>query len=187
MMDWALLEWEKHNREILDIRVSGQYTTIEGLPVRRNSIGIDPGRNFGMAIVHTTGKIEMYNGYLHKDKDWSYARDGLMAHDLMIHLGNRFSYPSISYPSQWGFIIEGSAFSKSKGEANLAYIREGFFLGAIRAGFQPRIVPPNKIRKAVTGHGRTRMFELLPTVNENKAAALAAALYGAGYEVTLPE
>lgn len=180
-MDWSLIEWGKQKIEIANIPVTVLGATIPKLAVncRRGGIGIDPGRNFAIAGITDGGVINIVYGYLHLDKNWSYAHDGYMAMDLMMAYGANYAYPE-----DWMVTIEGSAFSKSAGEANLAYIREGFYIGSKRVGFRTKIVPPNKIRLAATGHGRTRMMELLPTMNENGAAALACALFAVGYEAT---
>ena len=177
MIDWPMVEWEEEREEILGMDLKLATTQLPPDVIPAKGIGIDPGRNFGVAVVDPIGGIGIYYGYLHIDKNWSYAEDGWFAMHLTYELLKMEGCPEL-------VAVEGAAHSKHKGQAPLAYIRQGFFMGSRACDFETKMVAPNSARKACTGHGNTPMWELLPGMNSNAADALGLALYAAGYSAS---
>lgn len=144
---------------------------LNGIP--RHVMGIDPGRNFGAAVIWPSGLVRILYGNLHRRRDASYAEDGWEAYTL-IRL--------YCYDAPWSLAVgvEGAAHSNHYGQANLAYIREGFYLGvqSLRAGLaEIQMVPVQAARKDATGSGNIPVWRLLPDMNENAADALGIAVY----------
>ena len=69
------------------------------------------------------------------------------------------------------------------GQANLAYIRMGFYMAFALQGnlFDPYMVAINTARKSATGKGTRPMWELIPWMNHNAADSLGCALHAIGY------
>ena len=173
MIDWPMLEWEKQKMDLdCGLTVNCVSTTLP-LQFEKAGVGVDPGRNFAIAAITRFGRVNIYYGYLHIKKGWSYAQDGIMAYELMKEGGRAKLTPCV---------IEGAAHSLNVGQANLAYIRMGFYLGAYHMGYDVKMKAINTIRKMATGHGRKAMWELLPTLNDNAADALGCCLYAVGYK-----
>lgn len=127
-------------------------------------VGIDPGRNFGYALVGN-GTIVIYTGQMPKQKlqeDY-----GILAFHLTTALfANRL-------PGLVG--IEGASYEKY-GEANLAHIRGGFLYACEALGIHHRTIPPKTSRKRVLGHGDRMMSEYIHGIADHGTDALCIAL-----------
>ena len=174
MIDWPMVEWEEEREEILGVDLKLATTQLPPDVIPAKGIGIDPGRNFGVAVVDPIGGIGIYYGYLHIDKDWSYAEDGWFAMHLVYELLQMEDCPEL-------VAVEGAAHSMNKGQANLASIRQGFYMGSRACDFPTKMVAINTARKSSTGHGNVPMWNLLPDFNENAADALGLGLHASGY------
>lgn len=134
-------------------------------------MGIDPGRNFGLAIVMPPSTITvLYGTFPKRDKVWRYCID---AYDLVQTVLSRWNNPS-------SFYVEGAAHKKTYGQPDLEAIRTGFLLSGIHLGFDAQRVPPATVRAEVLGHAHNRAGEFWPELNENAADAVAVALYAMG-------
>src|SRR4030067_2973868 len=105
------------------------------------AIGIDPGRNFGIAIA-TKGYVVVYDGSLpQQEEKWRY---GVFA----IYLVKRiFSGPPEDYRVG---VVEGAAYRAQFGQVGLAEVRFGFAYGLLQAGGRDvQIKAPATIRQAV--------------------------------------
>ena len=78
--------------------------------------------------------------------------------------------------------IEGAAHRKGPGQAGLAGVRYGFYLGLYEAGIRPVLVPPSTARKVAFGHGNTKGGDIWPLLNSNAADAIGLALWAAAQE-----
>ena len=172
--DWGKIEWEvgKFEAHATKMGVVKAQLPIE---TEFSSVGVDPGRNFAIAFVNLEGFASIYYGNLHLIKDWGYAADGVQAYHLMLRM-----MPS-NAEARSIIGVEGAAFSSPQGEANLAYIRMGFYLGGYVCGLPTEMVAINTARKSSTGDGRKSLSSFIPSVNGNAADALGVALHVAGY------
>jgi len=131
------------------------------------AVGIDPGRNFGIAIA-TKGYVVVYDGSLPQQPEkWKY---GVLAIDLVKRI---FSGPPQNF--QVG-IVEGPAFNARYGQVSLAEARFGFLYGLIEVGVKDvRVAAPASIRKVVLGGGRYPVpYETWPRLSTNGTDALLA-------------
>jgi hypothetical protein len=189
MINWAKLRWQENVREVIDpntkrllleVRENIIQVSSKSVPIDCTAIGVDPGRNFGIAMAEKKGEatwLRTLHGNLHVNQDWHYVRDGIFAIRLVQQvLQNFMPAPACAIG------IEGAAHSTSPGQANLAYIRMGLFVGFHNAyGDKVELVPINTARKSATGKGTVSMGDLLPNMNLNAADALGVALHMAGY------
>jgi hypothetical protein len=193
MIIWPKLIWQEDVREItpvggkrMEYRELHKRIKQSDLPITREAMGIDPGRNFGIAVVSPLEDrytdVRIAYGNLHMDPEWHYTDDGDFAYQIAVKIfGAR-----VLLPTTMEVGVEAAAFSSSPGQANLAYIRYGFFLAAKHAGYPTSMVAINTARKSATGKGTVPMWDLLPNMNENAADALGVALHMAGYRAPPP-
>ena len=171
-----MLEWDQESEEFLGVKLKILRRTTPLDTITHKGVGVDPGRNFGIAIVDPE-MISVYYGNLHINRSWTYADDGWFACELVYHLLSKETPPILC-------AVEGAAHSLHKGQAALATIRMGFYMGCRSLGWEVKLTAPNSARKAATGHGRVPMADLLPSMNTDAAAAIGLALYAAGYSAS---
>lgn len=133
-------------------------------------IGVDPGVNYGLAVItpHGIWALSQRLDIPLVKKAEHYMEAAHRAYDLMGTLpvgGNRNA------------CVEGSAFKLPHGEANLAYIRAGFYFGLKHRGYAVRLVPPMTARKAVLGNGKAKGADYWPLLDANAADAVILSLY----------
>lgn len=171
-MNWLKVEWTRSQpSEYM------KYTaSIPQLEIEYDAIGIDPGKNFGIAIVRKTGMVNVIYGRVEAT---TYAEAGMRAMELVLDL------PLVWTPGYVGG-VEEAAFSAGAGQAGLAYVRMGFYVGLRRNNLvrDVSMVAINTARKSATGNGRRSMADLLPNMNPNAADALGVALHVAGYRAS---
>ena len=173
--EWAKTVWTDTSMRVMGLGLRAAVLEAPPFEVPDFGIGIDPGRNFGLAVVSPKGgSLIVYYGYCHLSPNDDYATDGWTAFRLVEELLS-------TSPRALDAAVEGAAHSENVGQANLAYIREGFFLGLTASGHFAKMVAPNTARKSATGNGRVSMGDLLPTMNGNAADALGCALHASGY------
>lgn len=150
------------------IKVKVVKARIPGRKILRG-VGVDPGRNFGVAVL-AGHEATIVSGKLPKeDAKWLY---GVSAYDLMAN-PLRFNIEDTA-------VIEGAAYGKTFGQVDLGHCRMGFVLGLYYCGITVDIVPPATVRAQVLGSGKKGALEVWPELNHNAADALACALYAAG-------
>lgn len=142
-------------------------------------VGIDPGRNFGIAVL-APESLDLYYGQMPSGK---YEDYGHMAYRMLYQDWMRVASPEGAIVA----VVEGPAFEMTHGQAGLAYIRFGFYLALRNAGYAVSIVPPMTVRKQVFGSGLTRPGArkdqksiVWPDLVEHAADALACGLYAIG-------
>jgi hypothetical protein len=162
--DWELLV----KKEIDGVPVSVYHSKIPGRR-RWTSIGIDPGRNFGICTLDGRYATVMSGQLPKESKQWRY---GIAAFNWARNPRN--------YHGKGPAVVEGAAYGKSKGQADLAHTRMGFVLGLLDAGHNVDIIPPASIRLQAFGKGNMGGLEVWPDLNHNAGDAVAAALYAAG-------
>ena len=134
------------------------------------AVGIDPGRNFGVAIA-AGGYVVVYDGSLpQQEEKWRY---GVLAIDLVKRI---FSGPPEAYRVG---VVEGAAYRAQFGQVGLAEVRFGFAYGLLQAGVRDvQIKAPATLRKHVLGSGRAAVpYANWPTLSTNGADALVAMGY----------
>lgn len=134
-------------------------------------IGVDPGRNFGIATLNRR-VATVYSGTLPKEDKTRKYRYGISAYEMM-------SNPQ-RYHGNGPAVVEGAAHKMPHGQADLAHVRMGYVLGLQYAGFPCELEPPSTIRKNALGKGTIGGLEIWPELNHNGADALAVALFAAG-------
>ena len=143
------------------------------LPRRLDGIGIDPGRNFGIAALLGREAWVMVGELPKEEEQWLY---GVAAYDLMSAATSILEVDKV--------VVEGG-FDGVPGAVNLTYVRMGFLLGAYYMGKEVSIVAPSRIRKTVLGSGKKRGAELVSGLPDHGSDALIAALYAAGVKSTV--
>lgn len=182
MIDWEKLELKEQSPAALG-NTSVKHMTAT-LPVVYYGIGIDPGRNFGIAIFNGK-KLEIFWGQMKKYEKpdrWHY---GIEAVDIARNVLSIVKFTSMKAEKMLveagKACVEGAAYGKAEGQVLLAEIRFGFAFGLYELGLDVKIVPPATVRKAVTGNGNKAMTEFFPVLNNNAADAIGIAAYAAGY------
>ena len=161
-------------KKIEDTMIGGvrlKQMVVEMGGVDGQGLGIDPGKNFGFAVVGPH-LITVAWGRLPPEGK---APPGISAFDFGKNVGEKVMPVT----------IEGAAHATEFGQVELAQIRFGFYMGLYYGRSENseglEIVPPNKIRKAVFGHGNAPAWKVWPLLSEHAADALGCALYAAGY------
>lgn len=179
-MEWVKVRWKENVRTLLDVDYKELVAEVGGLDCGE-AVGVDPGRNFAVAFVQKTGdkhRISIPYGYF---RVGTYEEDGAFAYDFIRELVMNYTIKNKVA------MVEGAAHSSHHGQANLAYVRFGFYLGLKRAFYDVEMIAPNSARKRATGHGNKAMWALLPNMNHNACDALGVALAAAGYDVSKEE
>jgi hypothetical protein len=177
---WSKLIWTKQGYEVMGydfhrlILNGGELERLDIKLPQGAAVGLDPGVNFGLAAINY-GKIDILYGKLPKRE--TYAEYGVAAMQLVKGLPLKFD--SVAVP----VAVEGAAHSVKHGQANLAYVRMGYYIGFVQSGhiFKPEMVAINTARMYATGHGNRPMWRLIPQMDHNAADALGLALYALGY------
>ena len=138
------------------------------LPRRLEGIGIDPGRNFGIAALLGREAWVLVGTLPKEDEQWLY---GVAAYDLMSAAHSILEVDKV--------VVEGG-FDGVPGAVNLTYIRMGFVLGCYYMNKEVSIVAPTKIRKTVLGDGKKQGAELVSGLPDHGSDALIAAFFAAG-------
>jgi hypothetical protein len=178
---WAKMIWTKQGYEVEGytfhrLTLNGGELERVGLDLPLSAaVGLDPGVNFGLAAINF-GKVDILYGKLPKRE--TYAEYGVAALQLIKGLPLMFDAHTVPVA------VEGAAHSVKHGQANLSYVRMGFYIGFVQSGhiFKPEMVAINTARKAATGHGNRAMWSLIPQMDHNAADALGLALYALGYD-----
>jgi len=170
--DW---QWEITNKRTWSLPSGNITITVYSSPIPGTKpltgMGVDPGRNFGIATLNQR-EATVYSGTLPKvDKTKKYLY-GLSAFELMI---NPRTHQGVG-----DAVVEGAAHKMPYGQADLAHNRMGFVIGLYNAGYSVEIIPPATIRVNTLGKGNKGGLEIWPDLNHNGADALACALYAAG-------
>lgn len=150
------------------VRVTfGEYTR----PNTGIFVGVDPGANFGLAII-TAQQVIIANGHLPKSKSkptgWEYgveAYDFIRKYVMPLNAGTGIA------------VVEGASYGKKYGQVPLESERFAFYLGLLHNGYQVHVVPPATIRKEVFHNGKMQAMDYWPTINHNAADALSMSLY----------
>jgi hypothetical protein len=132
------------------------------------AIGVDPGVNFGLTLIHMDQVTVLY-GKLPSDKRPGYR--GISAYNFIMRNDAIREFPLCEA------IIEGAAYNDRFGQVTLEEVRFGFFFALYRLGFDVSIVPPATIRKGALGDGRATVGDLFPSMNHNAADSIGCALY----------
>jgi len=154
------------------VRIRGVRTGWDGASKVKHTpaIGIDPGRNFGIAMVWKDG-LEVWWGQMEKADHTTY---GVWAYFMAQRLSEMTNLLSVA--------VEGAAYHSQFGQVGLAEVRFGFYLAFFLAGrFAVQIVAPASVRSKVFGSQKVHAGAVWPTLNDNGADALAIALFAAGY------
>lgn len=130
------------------------------------SIGIDPGKNFGMAII-SKDTCAIMNGVL---TDTKYN-----LREVAFWLANY--WVNVTNPIFNVAVIEGASYGDRFGQVKLAEIRCGFSLGISENKIPVNIIAPKTPRKDVFGDGNTGAWDVWINLNHNAADALCLALY----------
>ncbi len=141
------------------------------IPGRKHlrGIGVDPGRNFGVAVLKGREALIVHGRLPREEDKWMY---GVGAYDLMAN--------PIRFNAEDNAVVEGAAYRAKFGQADLGHTRMGFVLGLYYVGITVDVVPPATIRAQALGSGKLSGLEAWPDLNHNAADALACALYAAG-------
>ena len=137
--------------------------------IDRVSVGIDPGRNFGITYISDI-EILVYNGTMPSAPHDVYAEK---AYDLTLEFCDTYCLTKGDVA-----IVEGASYGDTFGQVGLAEIRQGFRLALKHHGLEPITVAPKSARKVVFGSGNTQAMNIWACLNHNAADALALGLFG---------
>ena len=131
------------------------------------SLGIDPGKNFGLAIASYDGYIETMNGILN-DKEYTLKEVAFwFIKDFLEKCGSAVRV----------VVVEGASYGDRFGQVKLAEVRAGFALGCSESGLPVTTVAPKTPRKVVFGDGNKGAWDVWMGLNHNASDALCLALY----------
>jgi len=130
------------------------------------SIGIDPGKNFGVSLLRHDFSMIM-NGVLDDSVYTLREMAFWMAQSLV-----QSTSPSLTVS-----IVEGASYGDRFGQVKLAEIRCGFELGFSELGLPVVIVAPKTPRKTVFGNGDIVAMDVWSQINHNASDALCLSLY----------
>lgn len=146
------------------------------------SVGIDPGVNFGMTIINQE-YVQVFYGKLATDKRPGFR--GINAYNyIMQSVLSSLFYTAKEVMQTFPAIVEGAAYNDKYGQVTLEEVRFGFFFALYNLGFDVHIIPPATIRKIAVGHGRHSLIDDYPSMNQNAADSIGAALAGLHYKET---
>lgn len=127
-------------------------------------VGVDPGRNFGIAVV-SGNQVSVINGKIPQMEKQMY--------------GDWMSKQIFGVAEEADkVVIEGPSYNEGYGQVLLAEIRYGAYLGALSAGVEVWYEAPMSARKKVFGHGKVRGSDIWPFLNGNAADAVVLAISG---------
>ena len=179
-MEWAKLKWTKnakeHWNEMALHSATAQHTFYNVAP----AIGVDPGKNFGLATLSPYPNDKLggmmlttwWSSFPSQEHDYDYF--GIVA-DFVEDW-----FPKV-HPSKVA-IIEGAAYGTHFKREYLEDIRLGFLQAFKALGKQVEYVSPMTARKAVFGNGRIKASEVWININGNGADASAICLYAGEYK-----
>ena len=130
-------------------------------------VGIDPGYNFGAAVLEGGKKHGMvWYGKLPEAED----------RPTRAFLAEVFAFglPRLDYGCA---VIEGANYKATQGQVLLAEVRYSFWRGLHGICQERVIAAPSTIRKGVFGSGKVTAFDQWPVIDHNAADALGAAIY----------
>ena len=154
------------------VHLAGQSARFPFIGEKAQGIGIDPGRQFGIAVV-LDQSITTYHGKLpgvEKTSDY-----GLIAWDVAK------TFFDSKYP-KWRAVIEGASYGDRFGQVLLEQIRYSFFTSMRYLNINSELMPPNKVRKIAFGDGFKTGPQIWPLLSEHAADAVGCALVAAGFD-----
>lgn len=143
------------------------------------AVGIDPGRNFGVAFL-LPHPLDPAQG-LTLTTYW--GRFPLSDyHPEYFNAVKKFLYAWLppKCPAKV-CMIEGPAYSARYSQPLLEDVRLGFYISFQELGYEVYYVSPTAARKAVFGNGRRKASQIWVNINGNAADAAAIALYAGGF------
>jgi len=182
-MEWAKLKWTKntkeHWNEMALHSATAQHTFYNVAP----AIGVDPGKNFGLAILSPYPNDKLggmmlttwWGSFPSQEHDYDYF-------DIVMNFVEDW-FPKV-HPSKVA-IIEGAAYGTHFKREYLEDIRLGFLQAFKALGKEVSYISPLSARKQVFGSGKIKASELFLQINKNGADASCIALCAAGYEYAI--
>lgn len=171
LKSWTFSKPQRNKFQLLDgsiikyseCELDGQHLDFIKKPF--NVMGIDPGKNFGIALVGDGG-VSVMNGVL--DDSIKPLRE------VAMHFIFEVMHPQLIDLA----VIEGASYGDRFGQVKLAEIRCGFALGCSELKIPVLITAPKTPRKAVFGSGNIGAWDVWINLNHNAADALCLAMYG---------
>jgi hypothetical protein len=162
------LKSEVKKLEFTGLRKPLQYVEGEIEPTGWQVFAIDPGVNFGIAVINDD---HLWLGWGALMDKVSHEEHGINAYDMTLDVIEYHDFDSTCK-----YVLEGAAFNKQFGQVGLSAVRQGFYMG-LRMYSQPfELIPPMTARKKAFGDGRQQAGDLWPLLNHNAADALGLAL-----------
>jgi len=165
-MDFLKLSIDVDSRE--PVKEIGQWAKARrvlvetpAVPIKHTFMGIDPGVNFGVALLTRRG-LRLIWGEL---QGYDEVEQMFAASQVALYFRDAFG-PILT-------VVEGPAPKFPYRQATLGHMRAGFIIGAM-----PNVlmIPPATIRVLAFGHGNETGLNIWPRVNENAIAALGCVL-----------
>lgn len=156
--------------DLKPLRIAKGISLLQGkLPGNEHTaVGIDPGVNFGMAVINRE-YVQVFYGKLPTDKRTGYR--GINAYNFIMNSALNIKVPNVKA------VVEGAAYRDPYGQVVLEEMRFGFFFALYQLGLDVSIVPPATIRKGALGHGRATVGDVYPNLNHNACDAIGAVFY----------
>ena len=136
-------------------------------------LGFDPGStHLGIAVVDATlgiPEVKLWQIDMERNKD---AVERMRS--IQYILSDLITW---SYYNNMVACIEGASYGDRYRQVELAEIRASAALWCLQKGYKVSIVPPNTIRKAVFGNGKTKAQDVWTNIPADVANALACCYY----------
>lgn len=141
------------------------------------SVGVDPGINFGIAVLRERS-LEVFWGKVPRKMALPGMEAIALAGDLCAVDFGEIIWRDVRGPLIPPVYIEGPSYNDTVGQPLLEQMRFGFAVGFDRAGYDPKYLPPMTARKLAFGHGKKAGKDIWITINQNGADAVGLALAG---------
>ena len=143
------------------------YSTNLCMTLPANGIGIDPGKNWGVAVVWKSGEVMLWQGRFIDREDKMY---GISSREIIM---NKLRY---EFPDVANSLVEGASYGDTYGQVPLAEIRFGFYTALKDLQYPVEYIPPSSTRKFIFGKGTIQPMDIWIDINHNAADAFSIAL-----------
>jgi hypothetical protein len=139
-------------------------------------IGVDPGINFGITYLDSSGIAILWGRLPRNNKLRGRDAEALA---MAMTKAVTDAYWQLTFGDPPHVYIEGPAYSMSVGQPLLEQIRYGFAAGFMNNGCKVDYLPPNKARKLAFGSGKKAGKNIWVNISQNGADSIGLAIAGA--------
>jgi len=170
-MDYVNIDFTATGKDASEHATYKTWTAKVPFIVSNPVMGIDPGRNFGITVLHQDSALVWYGKLTKREPQWKYGLDAFAV--------GKDKARVCDFGVVEGPIFRAEGQGKLYGEANLANIRFGFLLGILQHCSEVDMVPPASSRKTTFGSAKVKGMDVWTTIDPNAAESLVLAICAA--------